>query len=291
MTFGESIAVHGNAGHIGENWRPATYRYFASQPNTHVFALDYRGFGHSTGEPDEAGVIIDATTLVHWVLHVAGIPADRIVIVGQSLGTAISSAVALHFADPTSELIPAAARAVQPLLPHGPGGDASFPPTTFAGVVLAASFSSVPALLLTWRAAGLVPLLLPLRPFPWLADRLKATVQDTWLTSERLAAYYDVLQDNAQLLKSPDGRRAIGSVQLLHALNDRDIPYHQTEMICRRMFRLRDAASEVRKEEIERPACIDGAKGPGVLDVAAPGRPRVRFEITEFGGRSFSPER
>jgi hypothetical protein len=97
-----------------------------------------------------------------------------------------------------------------------------------------------------------------------------------------LTAYYAALKDHPTLLHT--GERSLGSVQLVHALNDRDIPFHQTEMICRRMFGERDAASEVRKEEIEAEECIDGTKGAGVLDVKRAGRPRVRFEIVRFGG-------
>jgi pimeloyl-ACP methyl ester carboxylesterase len=255
----------------------------AAQPNTHVLTIDYRGFGYSTGSPTEAGLIIDGTALVNWVLRVAKIPAERIVIAGQSLGTGVSSAVALHFADPSNTLIPAEVRTTQNQDSITTG--AVFAPTTFAGVVLAAPFSSIPALLLTYRVGGLLPLLLPLRPMPALASRLTALMEDKWLSAERLTAYYAALADRAGLLHT--GTRSLASVQLVHALNDRDIPFHQTEMICRRMFGKRDSGSEVRKEEIEAEECIDGGKGAGVLDVNRPGRPRVRFEIVRFGGKSF----
>lgn len=244
-----------------------------------MVAVDYRGFGHSTGSPTEAGVIIDGTTLVNWVLKTANIPSERVVIAGQSLGTAVSTAVGLHFADPTNELIPPEARAIQSLLsdPNGVG----FQATTFAGIILAAPFSSIPALLLTYRIGGLLPLLLPLRPIPALADLLTSQMEDKWLSAERLTAYYNVLADS-KLLHSDT--RSLGSLQVIHALNDADIPYHQSEMICRRMFGKRDAASEVEKEEIDAEECINGTKGAGVLEVKRPGRPFVRFEITRFGG-------
>jgi pimeloyl-ACP methyl ester carboxylesterase len=254
----------------------------ATQPNTHVLTIDYRGFGYSSGSPPEAGLIIDGTTLVNWVLRVANIPPERIVIVGQSLGTGVSSAIALHYADPSNPLIPSEARDLQPLF-NDPS-IAVFEPTTFAGVVLAAPFSSIPALLLTYRLGGLLPLLLPLRPVPDLAARLTSQMVDKWLSAERLTAYYAALKDHPTLLHT--GERSLGSVQLVHALNDRDIPFHQTEMICRRMFGKRDASSEIKKEEIEAEECINGSKGAGVLDVKRAGRPRVRFEIVRFGGKS-----
>jgi pimeloyl-ACP methyl ester carboxylesterase len=77
--------VHGNAGDIAQGWRPDTIRSLVSVPNTYVFTIDYRGFGHSTGSPDEAGVIMDGVTLVEWIMREAKVPSERVVIMGQSL--------------------------------------------------------------------------------------------------------------------------------------------------------------------------------------------------------------
>lgn len=55
----------------------------AAKPNTHILTIDYRGFGHSSGSPTEAGLIVDGVALVDWVLNVAGIPPERIVILGM----------------------------------------------------------------------------------------------------------------------------------------------------------------------------------------------------------------
>lgn len=211
-------------------------------------------------------------------MSVCRVPADRIVILGQSLGTAVSSAVSLNFADPTSELIPPESRELNPSL------GVEIPPkrTAFAGVILVAPFSSVPALLLTYKLGGLVPILLPLRPFPGIARLFTSQVIDTWQSAERLTAYYHALHQSTRLQA---GARSIGSLQVIHALNDADIPYHQTEMICRRMFDKRDAQSEVNKTEIDAEECIDGTKGTSVVDVNRKGWPRVRFEIVAYGGK------
>lgn len=270
-------AVHGNAGHIAQNYRPATNRYMSTQQNAHVLTIDYRGFGHSTGSPTEAGLIADGVALVNWVLDVAKIPPERIVIVGQSLGTAVSSAVALHFADPGSDLIPSTSVELRPLLQSQPTPK----PITFAGVILAAPFNSVPTLLLTYQIGGVLPLLLPLRQVPYIANMFLSQVVDQWLTAERLTAYYNALEGSSKLHSS---RRGMGSVQILHALNDRDIPYQQTEMICRRVLGKRDADSAIEPSEIDAKDCIDGSQGAAVLDVKREGRPRLRFELVGFGG-------
>lgn len=249
----------------------------AMQRNAHVFTIDYRGFGHSTGSPTEAGLIADGVALVNWILNVAKIPPERIVIVGQSLGTAVSSAVALHFADPGSELIPSTSAEMRPLYQSQAAPESII----FAGVVLAAPFNSLPTLLLTYQIGGVLPLLLPLRQIPYVSSMFLSQLVDQWPTAERLTAYYHSLEGSSRLRS---GGRSMGSIQILHALNDRDIPYHQTEMICRRVLGKRDADSAVESSEIDAKSCIESRNGTSVLDVKREGRPRLRFELVGYGG-------
>ena len=91
--------VHGNAGHVAQGWRTDTYRALAAgaPDRIHVLAFDYRGFGHSSGTPTEQGLITDGIAVVQWAIEVAKVPPERIVLVGQSLGTAVATAVAEHF--------------------------------------------------------------------------------------------------------------------------------------------------------------------------------------------------
>lgn len=184
-----------------------------TQPNTHVFTLDYRGFGLSSGLPTEEGLITDGVTLVKWIMEATKVPSEQILILGQSLGTAVASAVALSFADPKSNLLPA-----------GVAGLREFEKVddivTFASVILVAPFNSIPTLLSTYRIGGLLPLLLPLRAVPLLTNLLTSQVVDKWLTAERLAAYYHGLKDKAQLFKAG---RNMGSLQIIHAINDADV--------------------------------------------------------------------
>lgn len=247
------------------------------QPNTHVVTIDYRGFGHSTGSPTEAGLIADGTALVNWVLHTAKIPPERIVILGQSLGTAVASAVALKFINPSSELIPRDDHESSPLLNNPQQIEK---PTAFAGVILVAPFSSLPSLLLTYRLGGLVPLLLPLRPFPSIGFALTSRMIDQWPSAKRLAAYYHAFTHQSELLTSltggddDTGRHEMGKLQLIHAKTDMDISYHQTEMICAEIFGQASANEYVAGE--------DGL----ALDVKREDRPRVWIQIVEHGGKS-----
>ncbi len=239
-----------------------------TQPHTHVFTIDYRGYGHSSGSPTEAGLITDGVALLNYVLHIANIPPERILLIGQSLGTAVASAVALEFADPNNSLHPGRLGGAEEasLLANA---DLITQPTAFAGIILVAPFSNLPSLMLTYRMGGLVPLLLPLRPFPWLSRLLTDNMVDKWPTADRLRAYYDAFASRTELLTSAGGRR-MGSVQIVHAIDDMDITYRQTETICRRMLG-------------EGEKCSDGE---GLVELRRDGRPDLRFEIVGHGGMS-----
>jgi uncharacterized protein len=54
-----------------------------------VLSFDYRGYGRSTGVPSEAGVYADGLAAYHHLTR-AGIPPARIILVGQSLGSAVA---------------------------------------------------------------------------------------------------------------------------------------------------------------------------------------------------------
>ena len=124
-------------------------------------AVDYRGFGYSTGSPDEKGLIIDGIATVKWALDVAKIPPERIVLLGQSLGTAVATAVAEHF-----------------VVKEG---------LEFRGLVLVAGFSDLPTLLMTYAVGGVIPILSPLRPYPRLQQFFAERIQETWFSATRLA--------------------------------------------------------------------------------------------------------
>jgi len=158
------INFHGNAGTVAQGWRTDSYRALSdgSTSNIHILAIDYRGFGLSTGSPTEEGVIIDGVAAVDWAMRVALVPADRIIILGQSLGTAVTVAVAEHYAK------------------QG---------INFAGIVLVAGFTNLPGLLLDYSIGGYVPLLSPLKAYPALWKLFSAYLVDTWLSTERLANF------------------------------------------------------------------------------------------------------
>jgi len=59
-----------------------------------VFIYDYRGFGPSTGQLSEQAMYEDTELVWHYLTQTRGILADRIVLHGRSLGTAMASWIA-----------------------------------------------------------------------------------------------------------------------------------------------------------------------------------------------------
>lgn len=116
LTF---VHFHGNAGHRGHRleWIEALRSLGGG-----VLALDYRGYGGSTGTPTQAGLYRDGEAVVRWLAERG---AGPLVYVGESLGAGVAvetatrrapAALALSSAFPS--LVPVA-RGAYPWLPVG----------------------------------------------------------------------------------------------------------------------------------------------------------------------------
>lgn len=73
--------IHGRVRRHLESFRAAGFN---------VFAFDYRGFGRNRGTPSEAGVYEDAVTAYRHLTQHVGVPPERIVLAGRSLGSAVA---------------------------------------------------------------------------------------------------------------------------------------------------------------------------------------------------------
>lgn len=82
------LMFHGNAGNIGH--RVPIARMLVQNMGCSVLMLEYRGYGLSTGSPDEHGIMIDAQTGYDYIRQRAETRDNDIVIFGQSLGGAVS---------------------------------------------------------------------------------------------------------------------------------------------------------------------------------------------------------
>jgi hypothetical protein len=59
-----------------------------------VLLFDYRGYGGNPGRPSEAGLARDVRAAQRYLVDVAGLPADRIIYFGESLGAAVVTELA-----------------------------------------------------------------------------------------------------------------------------------------------------------------------------------------------------
>ena len=92
------LYLHGNGGNLSH--RVERFRGLTAD-GIGLVAIDYRGYGGSSGRPTEAGLVMDAETA--YAFATARYGADRIAIWGESLGTGV--AVALAAERPAGHLV------------------------------------------------------------------------------------------------------------------------------------------------------------------------------------------
>ena len=82
------VYFHGNGGNLSV-WLPVFVA--AHRHDLRVLAVDYRGYGRSTGTPSEEGLLLDAEAVVRYA-HAHRTPGRPLVYWGRSLGGAIAAA-------------------------------------------------------------------------------------------------------------------------------------------------------------------------------------------------------
>lgn len=85
---GVVLFFHGNAGNISH--RLDSIKIF-HKVGLSTLIIDYRGYGQSTGKTSEQGTYLDAQAAWDYLVNRRGIPPDRIIIFGRSLGGAIGA--------------------------------------------------------------------------------------------------------------------------------------------------------------------------------------------------------
>lgn len=88
------LHCHGNAEDIGD-----LYEFLGMYRNQgfQVSAFDYRGYGISDGKPGTARACEDGEAALLHLVHDRGIPLDRIIIHGRSVGTGIACYLAAKY--------------------------------------------------------------------------------------------------------------------------------------------------------------------------------------------------
>lgn len=185
-------------------------------------------------------------TAVNWVINVAGVPAERILFFGQSLGTAVASGAAEACVSDGIEL---------------------------AGVVLVAGFSNLATMLTGYRISGLVPVLGPFQWVPFTSRLLKACIYEKWPSADRLA----------RVVKQTDSRLRLS---LVHAKDDMDIPCLESDKLFKAAATatMQDGASGSEFEARKRKATVDKGDGAFVTTWTAEPNIIIRQEQFAHGG-------
>jgi uncharacterized protein len=83
--------LNGNAGHRAHR---LPYISLMHKLGAHVLILDYRGYAENPGSPSEAGLAKDARAAWNFARNTLKVPADRIVVCGESLGGGVATRLA-----------------------------------------------------------------------------------------------------------------------------------------------------------------------------------------------------
>ncbi len=90
---GTILFCHGNAGNISHRLE---YLQIFHRMGLSTFLYDYRGFGLSSGTPSEEGTTLDSEAALDFVMSRKGVPSERIVLYGESLGGAVAARLAVQ---------------------------------------------------------------------------------------------------------------------------------------------------------------------------------------------------
>lgn len=182
----------------------------------------------------------------------------------------MTAASALYFADPASPNLPED-------LVHPTPKPAKTEP--FAGIVLVAPFTDLPRLLETYKIGGVLPILKPLRAYPRIGNYLATKVVDQWPTLYRLLS----------LIRSPTTASHL-HIHILHARNDADIHFTESEAVYRPLEQAMLSTEGVTAKE-ERRSIHGGERvkrGAFAYKKVedARGERTVELEVVRFGGHN-----
>jgi pimeloyl-ACP methyl ester carboxylesterase len=119
-SHGHVLFCHGNAGNIGDRVLEAA---LLVAEGFDVLLFDYRGYGRSSGRPDELGTYRDARAARAALRRQSGVDRDRVFYLGESLGGAVALELAIEhpprglILQSTFTSIRDAARALEPRIP------------------------------------------------------------------------------------------------------------------------------------------------------------------------------
>ena len=87
------LFLHGANTNLGD--RVETLRFW-HELGFDILAIDYRGYGRSSGRPSEQGLYRDVRAAWDWLTGRRGVPAGRVVIAAESMGVSLATHLALE---------------------------------------------------------------------------------------------------------------------------------------------------------------------------------------------------
>lgn len=179
-------------------------------------------------------------------MKTAKIPASRIVLLGQSLGTAVVSGVAEKYALQGVE---------------------------FAGITLVAGFSDLATLMSVYHIGGIIPVLAPFRVAPFFLRLVHRFIVDKWHSANRLG---NIVRHTKTRLR----------ISLVHAKNDWDIPWTEDNKLFKAAANetagnLNDGEFDAWKEQ----RTVHKGKDAFVTTWKAEPNIIVRQELFPYGGK------
>lgn len=88
------LFCHGNAGNISNRTHLLT---LFNTLGYNIFIFDYSGYGNSTGSPSEKTAFNDVKASWEYLTGQKGIPANKIIVYGVSLGTSVASWLSQYY--------------------------------------------------------------------------------------------------------------------------------------------------------------------------------------------------
>ncbi|SPO22206.1 uncharacterized protein UTRI_02215_B [Ustilago trichophora] len=193
------LYLHGNSMNRAAPWRIAAYSALTSRIDANVIAIDYRGFGDSSGTPSEQGLVEDANAAYRWIRaqqKTAGQEEKQaspsITVFGQSLGTGITALLAAQLERNK---------------------------TPVEGTVLMAPYTDLKALVKDFRIGGLLPVLAPIGAIPF----------NNYILNAFLKTHLNTLDTLPNLTATSASHKT--NIVLLHATDDPVIPVHHSHRL------------------------------------------------------------
>ena len=90
--LGHVLLCHGNAGNVGDR---ILHAEVLTAVGFDVLLFDPRGYGFSSGTPDERGTYRDARAALRWLVSQPDVDPARVLYLGESLGGAVALELAL----------------------------------------------------------------------------------------------------------------------------------------------------------------------------------------------------